>query len=363
MNQTDINTPHNSTIHFNSDSLVIHREEGFLSIGDCDIGAGFTKVQNIIAYYHDGSSDDVLTFSDDLKSIMDKNNLKGSYCAIKTSVKLDNSVLISKGMVSTISIPEKEFLLKKISENLLIIKQTPDTEDRLIDNIIIINQFLDEKALIKCFKAAIEAKTQALNSLGLYQSPKTNQINSESLIIASLGSPISDEEASLLEILNDIDSCIKESIPQTLHKAGFSQGILDYIHQVGVTVEDLVEAGMALCVGVEVTSALQEKLRGQILKSLEDINVMALIMAAIRVEEDFSGHRLREVDVDDDPAYLYTDEVLGMAIANQIAGTKAIFNFKRYDEEKPGIISTLGPMLDDIFAGLVAGCMSKIFEE
>ncbi len=48
---------------------------------------------------------------------------------------------------------------------------------------------------------------------------------------------------------------------------------------------------------------------------------------------------------------------------HQIAGTKAIFNFKRYDEEKPGVIGKLGPVLDDVFAGLVADCMSKIFEE
>ena len=76
-----------------------------------------------------------------------------------------------------------------------------------------------------------------------------------------------------------------------------------------------------------------------------------------------TGNRIREVAVDDDSAYLYTDEVLGMAISNQIAGTKATFNFKRYDEAKPGIIYGLPPMLDDIFAGLIAGCMSKIFEE
>ena len=86
-------------------------------------------------------------------------------------------------------------------------------------------------------------------------------------------------------------------------------------------------------------------------------------MAAIRTEADFTGGRIREVDVSDDPAYLYTDEVLGLAISNQIAGTKATFNFKRYDEAKPGIIGGLGPMVDDIFAGLIAGCMSKILEE
>ena len=101
----------------------------------------------------------------------------------------------------------------------------------------------------------------------------------------------------------------------------------------------------------------------QILKSLEDLIVVSFIVAGIRLEEDYEKHRIRNVNVDDDPAYLYSDEVMGMSIANQIAGTKAIFNFKRYDEAKPGIISTLGPVLDDVFAGLIAGCMSKIFEE
>lgn len=32
-------------------------------------------------------------------------------------------------------------------------------------------------------------------------------------------------------------------------------------------------------------------------------------------------------------------------------------------KKKPGILSKLGPMVDDIFAGLIAGCMSKMFEE
>ncbi|MBR3139924.1 MAG: phosphatidylglycerophosphatase A [Methanobrevibacter sp.] len=120
---------------------------------------------------------------------------------------------------------------------------------------------------------------------------------------------------------------------------------------------------MELVEGVEVTDELKQKMEAQILKSLTDINVIALLVAAMRTEQDLTGNRIREVDISDDPAYLYTDEVLGLAISNQIAGTKATFNFKRYDEAKPGIIYGLPPMLDDIFAGLIAGCMSKIFEE
>ncbi len=124
-----------------------------------------------------------------------------------------------------------------------------------------------------------------------------------------------------------------------------------------------MEAAVQLLVGVKDRPELRIRIKNQLKKSLEDINVISLVMAGIRVEEDYQNHRVAGVDVDDDPAYLYSDEVLGMAIANQIAGTKAIFNFKRYDEKKPGILSRLGPMMDDVCAGLIAGCMSKIFEE
>ncbi|HOI40958.1 MAG TPA: phosphatidylglycerophosphatase A [Methanobacterium sp.] len=148
-----------------------------------------------------------------------------------------------------------------------------------------------------------------------------------------------------------------------MEEKGISNSIYEFMSEAGVEVPQLVEAGLELLAGVEKTEKLEIALEKQIRKSLEDINVVVLIVAGIRVEDDLKNHRIEGVDVEDDPAYLYSDEVLGMAIANQIAGSKAIFNFKRYDEAKPGIIGTLGPMLDDVFAGLVAGCMSKLFEE
>ena len=48
-----------------------------------------------------------------------------------------------------------------------------------------------------------------------------------------------------------------------------------------------------------------------------------------------------------------------MAIAEYIGGTCARFEFTRYDQKKPGILSTLGPFLDDAVAGLIAGCTSQ----
>ena len=115
-------------------------------------------------------------------------------------------------------------------------------------------------------------------------------------------------------------------------------------------------------IDVEITEDLKAKLEAQILKSLTDINVIALLVAAMRTEQDLTGKHIREVDVADDPDYFHTDEVLGFAIANQIAGTNAVFNFNKYYEAEPGIIYGLPPILAGAFAGLIAGCMTKILE-
>ena len=140
-------------------------------------------------------------------------------------------------------------------------------------------------------------------------------------------------------------------------------GILDYFVAEGILIGDLIEAGLELLDDVDITEELTKKMEAQIFKSLTDINVITLLFAAIRLEQDLTNNRIREADAGDNISYLHADKVLGLAISNQIAGTSAIFNFKRYIEAKPGIIFGLPLMLDDIFAGLIAGCISKIFDD
>jgi len=236
----------------------------------------------------------------------------------------------------------------------LIIKEHEDITcsigvgDSLIDLIIFIDDKTNPEKLLSYFKSAIEVKDEILGPLTRFY--KSNII----LIIGKKG-----QGRNLKK--QKIKKHIKKSLIETLKTNNIS--ILDQLKEKGINLDELAKAGIKLCVGVKVDDKLRKKLKKQLIKSLSDINVITLILAAIRAEEDLQHHRIKNVNIDDDPAHLYSDEVLGMAVANQIAGTKAIFNFKRYDEEKPGIISRLGPMTDDVIAGLIAGTMSKIFEE
>ena len=333
------------------DNLIIQREKKFLSIYDSKRDGGLKMINSIVMHslsLQEKSSPSSIQDADEtLKS------LSKSYNILKPATIIFGEYDIQKSINITI-------------DNVTTIVTTGNHSNLPANITVLINDKLDEKTLIKLFKTVIQGKTTTLWDLGIFNSFSLDLFednNEDSILVAcsGRGDIKTSEEVDKLRLL--VFQCVKEAIDKLLRDSGYPKDILGYMEDVGVTVEDLVDAGMQLCVGVDKTQELNIKLRKQLLKSLEDLNVISLIMAGIRLEEDYARHRVRGVDVDDDPAYLYSDEVLGLAVANQIAGTKAIFNFKRYDEEKPGIIGILGPILDDIFAGLIAGCMSKIFED
>jgi len=131
----------------------------------------------------------------------------------------------------------------------------------------------------------------------------------------------------------------------------------------GITLDDIVTAAMGLYVshGMPDEQAAIE-IRRKIIKYLHDPNVSSLLLGAILLEDELF-HKRENSEIADDPVFLLSDEIIGMAIAGCIGGTYARFEFTRYDQKKPGILSILGPFLDDAIAGLIAGCTSRLYSE
>ncbi|MCX6686591.1 MAG: phosphatidylglycerophosphatase A [Methanoregula sp.] len=131
----------------------------------------------------------------------------------------------------------------------------------------------------------------------------------------------------------------------------------------GITLDAIVAAGMALYVShgmseADATAELYKKIQ----KYLGDPNVSSLLLGAILLEDELYNKR-ENSEIKDDPVFLLSDEIIGMAIAECIGGTYARFEFTRYDQKKPGILAELGPFLDDAIAGLIAGCTSRLYSE
>lgn len=364
--------------------ICINNPDYFLTFSDLEISDGIDIVENIIILKDDVKNSEnldiegLIGLTEDYK---ETNNISGSYIAtFSKDLEYFTNTYNDYGILNIIS---NDVSVEDFTDKLKVANSPKGFKDARINlgEVILINKSLSPKLLINIYKTCIKAKTKFFQGLNL-PVHINNIINQNDFLVIASNLPsqdydeeymdsgvditqaeYDDESLDIPKFLKDLEESVIINCEDSVKRMGLDFGILDYLVSEGIQISDLVDAGFELCVGVEVTNDLKNRLEEEILKSLTDINVIALLMAAIRTEQDFENNRLREVDISDDPAYLYTDEVLGLAISNQIAGTKATFNFKRYDEKKPGIIFGLGPMLDDIFAGLIAGCMSKIFEE
>ena len=344
--------------------ISINNPQYFLAFSDFTVSDGIDIVENV----------NIVNAKDDFNAAAKKaeifNQSEGSYIAQATDC-LDY-FMNSYGDLTVFTFMANDVVIEDFTDLLQVANSPKGFVDARINlsYVIYIDRTISPKDLLKIFKLVTAAKAKALAEMNLPL--HIRNILNKNDFLAVLGN-VPESNADSLDINNaeydDIDfdelkirisDAVEISLEDAFEKLGLNFGILDYLVSEGILIGDLVEAGLEL-VDDDITQNLKDRLESQILRSLADINVITLLMAAMRAEQDLTANNIREMENNDkDP--LLVGEVLGLAVSNQIGGTKAVFNFKRYAEAKPGIIYGLPPILDDIFAGLIAGCISRIFE-
>lgn len=138
--------------------------------------------------------------------------------------------------------------------------------------------------------------------------------------------------------------------------------VLEELSRWGITLKDLVDTAMEMYIFDPSIGDIRPKLQDEILKVLGDPNVESLLIAALCLEEKAQKGEIESLKLRyrEDPVELLADEILGLQIAQYIGGTRALFEFYRFDRKKPGIIRTLPPFLDDAIGGLLAGISVKV---
>lgn len=341
--------------------MCINNQDYFLAFSDFTVSDGIDIVENV----------NILKAKNEFNACAKRaetfNQSQGAYIA-----QACNNVDYFQntyGDLSIFTFISNDLVVEDFTDNLKVVNSPKGFVDARVDlsHVIYIDKVLSPKDLLKVFKIVTNIKAKFLANLSLPIHIQ-NILNThdflavlanvngdgESLDISS--AEFDDFDFDDLKIR--IEDAVEISMEDAFEKLKLTFGILDYFVSEGILIGDLVEAGLALVSHVEITSDLEDKLEKQILKSLEDVDVIALIVAAMRTEKILTQSGLREID-----EAVHAGDVLGLAVANQIAGTKATFNFIKYDEAKPGIIYGLPSILDDVFAGLIAGCVTKIFEE
>jgi len=144
--------------------------------------------------------------------------------------------------------------------------------------------------------------------------------------------------------------------------------LLQYLEEKGIALNDFVETAMELFVphpGVESKEEAKRIIIEEFNDALSDVNVSCMVVACYRTEEDAKVGLIPGLTRErflGRPG-LVADELLGMTIANYIAGARGIFEFVRFDQNKPGILGKLGPITNDAIGGLIAGCSSNMYSQ
>ena len=375
----------------NEDALYINNPDYFLTFSDLEISDGIDIIENIMILsnnyinFNRQNEDDDLTdveLMEITEEYKENNAIEGGY--IFQRFDKEEHIINSYDDITVITVISNDLEVQDFYNDLKVVNSWKGFENAKLNfgQIILLNHAFSPKLLIQLYKIATKQKARFFESLH-FPIHINNILNNEDfLVIASnlpeetldqdyimeIGLDITnmeyeDDEVDLKEFTQRIEDAVVISCEDALEKINLSIGILDYLVSEGILIKDVIEVGMSLLEGIEESDELKEKLEKQLLKSVKDKNINALLIGAIRMEEDFNKGRVREINLNEKLVHFYPDQLIGATIANQIAGTKALLNFRRYSQSKPGILYGLGPILSNAFAGLIAGCMTKILDE
>lgn len=337
--------------------ICIHNPNHFLALSDFTVSDGIDIVENV----------NVVVARDDFEATAKKaevfNHCEGSYIA-QASDSL-NYFFNTYDDLTIFTFMKNDLVMEDFTDDLIVVNSPKGFVDARINisHVIYIDKVISPKDLLEIFKIVCDSKAKALACMQLPIHIQ-NILNADDFLAVLANIPENDgqsldinnadyDDIDFDELKARINDAVEISIEDAFEKLGLTFGILDYLVSEGILIGDLVEAGLDLL--DDTSQELKYKLESQILISLADMNVATLLMQALNLERDLASGRIREIEGES-----YSGEVLGLSIANQIAGTKAMFNFNKYHMAKPGIIYGLPPILDDAFAGLIAGSISKI---
>jgi alpha-ribazole phosphatase CobZ len=142
--------------------------------------------------------------------------------------------------------------------------------------------------------------------------------------------------------------------------------LLEFLEKQGITLQSLIDCALEMYVphpGMETVEKATAMLTEEFLDALNDVNIAILETAAFHVQEDAERGLIPGLTQErfrGRPGPV-ADEILGLAIATYIGGTRGVFEYVRFDQAKPGLLKKLGSITNDAIGALVAGVSSNVY--
>ena len=265
--------------------------------------------------------------------------------------------VVTAGVVNTVMAGEllPDSIIRKLNK--------PGT----INIVAAVDVSLEDAGFANAIITATEAKSAAMFDRGIRGTGTT----SDAVAIASPIGKGTKYAGTATDVGIAIARAVRQATSESIgkwYKANTPMDLLSILERKGVGMDELWSAAKELYYPNPAwdTEDIHRRFVEHINMLRDDVNANTLVQAAVLMEDEGNRdniHGLYQGEFRKDPMHLVTDEILGMALAEYIAGTRGLFEFTRYDKKKPGVIKDLGPFLDDIVGALIGGTMSKIYTD
>jgi adenosylcobinamide hydrolase len=358
-------------ISVSDEDIIIKSESALNILSSAVLNGGHAKSKYIVNHYVHKDYDHQRP-EEILVVAAKKMGLNESSVGLLTAVKMENAIVEnheSDNFQLTAIVTAGTTNSIQVGQNVKQKQKEPGT----INTILIIDANLSTSAMVMAVQVITEAKIAALLDLDIrsqYGGFATGTTTDSIVLACREGGPEIKYAGTATELGTIIGNLIKESVIKAILKRENKipeRLMVLRMEERGIKLKELIETALEMHVphpGIENKEKAELSLKKIFENVLKDPNVAMLLMSGFRMEEDGNRGLIPGISKDkfkDDPVFILSDEILGMAIANYIAGTRGLFEFYRFDRKKPGILKKLGVFLDDIIGGLIAGASSLMY--
>lgn len=236
-----------------------------------------------------------------------------------------------------------------------------------INIVAILSEPLQDCGLVNAAATLAEAKTAGMNDAGVAGTGTTSDALAILCPAGSVGKYAGTASNSGMAMAKAVRKAVANSTRKWQEDTTSAKSALEKLDELGIGEAEMWEAALGLYVPAPQwdLEMVHQRFKKHLRNLEKDVNVNAMLYAAILLEEQGNAMKLSglETTFQDDPVHLVADELLGIALSQYIAGTKGLFEYIRYDKNKPGILGILGPFLDDIVGSIIGSIMSNIYTE
>ncbi len=336
------------------------------------VGGGFMETDHIInLHVKKGYKSDCP--QKDIEKAVRRLELKGTVVGMMTAADIKNAVQTHE---SKAGIEVKVIVTGGVSNAAAAGENASMKGAGTINVIILTDADLSDPAFVNLVKTATEAKTLALHDLDVRCTTSAELIatgtSTDAIVVASSGVGEKVEYAGTATCIGRLTgmavrTAVKKAV-ENQDELAANRPIVKRLEERGILVTDILAAWQELFVphpGIESREKAARIFNVLLKNAFDDINVCSLVLSGMRLEEDGNSNLIPGLkdEFKTDAVNILADEIIGMAIAEYIGGTRARFEYVRYDMAKPGILGTLGPFMDDTICGIIAGVSSRLYSD